>query len=161
MKQSDGFIRVESEPGRGTEFQIYLPVVPEMPKPILETEEGPIEGGSETVLLVEDEPVLRDKVSEELRTAGYHVLTATDGHMALGLAVSDTRPIHLLLTDVVMPELSGIRVAERLLAVRPHMKVLFMSGYPDVGNGSLSESNFIPKPFTKAKLLRRMREVLG
>jgi two-component system cell cycle sensor histidine kinase/response regulator CckA len=160
IRQSGGFIRVASEPGHGTEFRIYLPVVPEMSRPGLETEEGPMRGGSETVLLVEDEPTLRDEIQRVLEKGGYHVLPAADGYAALRLAMSDTQPIHLLLTDVVMPELSGIRLAERLQAFRQHMKVLYMSGYPDAGTAALSESNFILKPFTKAKLLRRMRDVL-
>ena len=164
VKQSDGFIQVESELGQGTEFRIYLPVATETPKPIVETEEGPIEGGSETVLLVEDEAALREKLRQVLENAGYQVLVAEDGIKAFRLSIENPGPIHLVITDVVMPEMSGYRLAERLHTLRPHTKVLFMSGYPDLaGTSSVpgSEHNFIPKPFTKSKLLRRMRDVLG
>ena len=160
IRQSGGFIRVASEPGHGTEFRVYLPVVPEIASPVLETEDGRVKGGSETILLVEDESALRDEIQRVLDKAGYHVLAAADGHAALRLAMSDTEPIHLLLTDVVMPELSGIRLAKRLQAFRQHLRVLYMSGYPDAGTAALSESNSIQKPFTKAKLLRRVRDVL-
>jgi YesN/AraC family two-component response regulator len=91
------------------------------------------------------------------------VLVAKDGNEALGLAVEETRSIHLLLTDVVMPEMSGPRLAERLRSLRPDTKVLYMSGYPNAGGASLdlqSQRNLIQKPFTKEGLLRRVREVL-
>jgi two-component system cell cycle sensor histidine kinase/response regulator CckA len=163
VKQSDGFITVTSEPGHGTEFRIYLPAVQEIPKPILDTENRPIRGGSETILLVEDEAALRQKVREVLENAGYRVLVAGDGAQALQLAVREAAVIHLLLTDVVMPEVSGPRLAERLLNVRPDTKVLYMSGYPVIRDEIVdlqSQPNFIQKPFNKEKLLRRVREAL-
>ena len=163
VSQSGGFIIVTSEPGHGTEFKIYLPVVLEMPEPIPGNDEGPVKGGSETILLVEDEAALRQKACEVLEKAGYRVLVAGDGNQAIGLALKETRSIHLLLTDVLMPDMSGPRLSERLRSLRPETKVLYMSGYPNAGGASLdlqSQPNFIQKPFTIERLLRRVREVL-
>jgi CheY-like chemotaxis protein len=163
VSQMGGFIDVESEPGKGTEFRIHLPVASETPERIIETEEGPILGGTETILLTEDEPALREKLHRILAGVGYRVIVAADGVQAFRLSVEDPAPIHLLLTDIVMPEMSGYRLAERLLTLRPQTKVLYMSGYPDAGDESIaapSEPNFIQKPFTKGKLLRRIRELL-
>jgi PAS domain S-box-containing protein len=163
VKQSGGFITVMSEPGQGTEFKIYLPAVQEMPEPVSSTGEGPVQGGSETILLVEDEAALRQKAREALEKVGYRVLVARDGNEALELASEETRSIHLLLTDVVMPEMSGPRLSERLRSLSPQTKVLYMSGYPNAGGVSLdpqSQPNLIQKPFTKEGLLRRVREVL-
>ena len=163
VKQSSGFITVSSELGHGTEFRIYLPAVPEMPNPILYSEPRPVPGGCETVLLVEDEPALQQKICEVLENAGYRVLAAGDGAQGLRLALEEARQIHLLLTDVVMPNMSGPRLAERLRTTRPDTKTLYMSGYPDMGEGSealRSQPNFIQKPFTQEELLRRVREVL-
>ena len=163
VRQSGGFITVSSELGHGTEFRIYLPAVLEIPKPILQSEHGPVRGGSETILLVEDEPALQQKICEVMEHAGYQVLVAGDGDEGFRLAIEDARQIHLLLTDVVMPNMSGPRLAERLRTTRPDTKTLYMSGYPDMGEGSealRSQPNFIPKPFTQEELLRRVREVL-
>jgi DNA-binding NtrC family response regulator len=99
-----------------------------------------------------------------LEKAGYRVLVAGDGNQALGLALEESRSIHLLLTDVVMPEMSGPRLSEHLRSLRPETKILYMSGYPNAGGASLdlqSQPNFIQKPFTKEGLLRQVREVLG
>lgn len=163
VKQSGGFITVDSYPGRGTEFRIYLPVVFEIPQPVLDTEDRPIHGGSETILLVEDEPVLRQKLRKLLEESGYQVLVASDGDQAHRLALLDTERFHLLLTDVVMPGSSGHRLAERLLTLCPQMKVLYMSGYPDPSDGNITlqlQPSFIQKPFTRDRLLRRVRELL-
>lgn len=163
VKQSGGFITVDSKPGHGAKFTIYLPVVREITRPVLDDEEGLILGGSETILLVEDEPALRTKIHDILESAGYHVLAAPDGHQAFRLALRDVQPIDLLLTDMVMPKMSGPRLAERLRTLRPYTKVLYISGYPGAGAGVTelqSLSNFIQKPFTKDTLLRRVRMVL-
>ena len=163
VKQSGGFITVSSELGHGTEFRIYLPAVLEMPKSILHGEQGPVRSGSETILIVEDEPVLQRKICEVMEHAGYQVLVAGDGDEGFRLAIEDERQIHLLLTDVVMPNMSGARLAEHLRTTRPDTKILYMSGYPEIGEGSealRSQLNFIPKPFSQQDLLRRVREVL-
>ena len=163
VRQSGGFIAVTSEPGRGTDFWIYLLAVPETPKPILDTEQGPIRGGSETILLAEDEPALRQKLREVLERAGYQVLVAADGDEGLQLALRESQPIHLLLTDVVIPGMSGSGLAERLRTLFPHLRILYISGYPNGGDKKVDlplEATFIQKPFNKEKLLRRVREVL-
>jgi CheY-like chemotaxis protein len=163
VRQNEGFITVSSDLGSGTEFRIHLPSVRETPKPVSPRERGPVRGGAETILLVEDESGLRQKVLELLERAGYQVLVAGDGDQGLQLALEDARQIHLLLTDVVIPKMSGPRLAERLQSIRPRTKTLYMSGYPDAGDGSealRSPSNLIPKPFTRDELLRRVREVL-
>ena len=163
MKQHSGFITVQSQPDCGTEFRIYLPSVSQPPAPVVDTTEGPMTGGSETILLVEDESALRDKIREVLEKAGYQVVVTGNGQEAYRLAMSDIRKFHLLLTDVVMPEMSGPRLAEQMLTYRPAMKVLYMSGYPETGESGDTpqvRANLIPKPFTKAKLLSRVRETL-
>jgi PAS domain S-box-containing protein len=164
VKQTGGFITVTSELRHGTEFKIYLPMVLEMPEPIPDTDDGHIQGGSETILMVEDESALRHKVREVLEKAGYRVLVAKDGNQAIALALEETRSIDLLLTDIVMPEMSGSRLSERVRSIRPETKILYMSGYPNAGGANLDlqsqPPNFIQKPFTKKELLRRVREML-
>jgi two-component system cell cycle sensor histidine kinase/response regulator CckA len=158
-----GFIELESQPRRGTEFRIYLPAASETQATLPRTAELPIRGGSETVLLTEDEPALREKLGQLLAKAGYRVLVAAAGDQALQMSVENPGAIHLLLTDVVMPQMSGFRLAESLLNLRPQVKVLYMSGYPNAGDESTtrpSKRNFIQKPFTKEKLLRHIRELL-
>lgn len=163
VRQSGGFITVSSELGHGTEFRIYLPAVLELPESILDSEHGPVRGGSETILIVEDEPALQQKICEVMEHAGYQVLVAGDGDEGLQLATDDEQQIHLLLTDVVMPNMSGARLAEHLQRTRPDTKTLYMSGYPEIGEGSEAlrpQPNFIPKPFSQEDLLRRVRDVL-
>ena len=124
---------------------------------------GRSETAPKTILLVEDETALRQKICEVMEDAGYRVLAARDGEEGFRMTTEDARQIHLLMTDVVMPNMSGPRLAERLRAARPDTKTLYMSGYPDMGNGTealRSQSNFIQKPFTEETLLRRVREVL-
>jgi two-component system, cell cycle sensor histidine kinase and response regulator CckA len=164
VKQSEGHIAVYSEPGRGTTFCIYFPRVDEEPHHL---EAGPAaepEAGTETVLLVEDEAMLRSLLRDMLRLSGYHVLDAADAADARSLCEQYEGEIHLLLTDVVMPRASGRELAEQVQARRPGIRVLFMSGYTDqavVRHGILEgEMAFIQKPFTAAALARKLREVL-
>lgn len=163
VRQGNGFIKVRSKPGQGTEFRIYLPVTRDASKPAIEIQSAPIRGGFETILLVEDEPALREKLSEILNAAGYKLLIAGSGDEGLRLAFRDTSPIHLLLTDIVMPGISGPQLARRIQAVRRETRVLYMSGYPDADETATvfqAGLSFIAKPFTKDTLLQRLRQVL-
>jgi PAS domain S-box-containing protein len=165
VKQSAGYICVESEPGQGATFAVYLPQVEE-PLPEPEQVEPPQahKGGAETILLVEDEALLRTMVSDFLEGSGYHVLEAANGTEAIRIAEEHTEPIHLLLTDVVMPGINGQVLAERLTADRPETKVLFMSGYIDdavVRREMLDpDMQFLQKPFTLPVLASKVREML-
>jgi len=165
VKQSGGNIWVYSEPGQGTVFKIYLP---QIETDVVVPEKKPVElaapTGSETILLVEDEQTVRWLAREILEAAGYTVLDTGSGKEAFRLIRERAEPIHLLLTDVVMPETSGKEIAERLRAERPQVRVLFMSGYTDeaiVNHGILDAAvQFIQKPFTPVALTRKVREVL-
>jgi signal transduction histidine kinase len=165
VQQSGGHIRLDSEPGRGATFRIYLPRVE---APVWAPGPSPAparpERGSETILLVEDETDLRDLAREILEGQGYTVLIAGDPQEALRLAGGFAGSIHLLLTDVVMPQMSGRELATRLAPGRPDMKVLYMSGYTDdviVGHGVLDPRlAFLSKPFTPGTLAGKVREVL-
>jgi len=164
VKQSGGYISVYSEPGRGTSFKIYLPRI-ETPAA---TPPGPQKGGaargSETVLVVEDEPAVLTLSRRALEAQGYVVLAASDAAAALRVVERHGGTIHLLLTDVVMPGLSGRELADRLVAQRPGIRVLYMSGYPGdavVQHGTLpSGSAFLQKPFSPDGLARKVRDVL-
>jgi two-component system, cell cycle sensor histidine kinase and response regulator CckA len=165
VKQSGGNITVESAPEKGTTFRIYFPRVEQEAAGIAEAVEAidPAHG-RETILLVEDEPAVRGLVHETLRLHGYTVLEARHGIEALLTSAKYVGPIHLLLTDVVMPQMSGPEVAEKLLTVRPGIKVLYISGYPDhpvFDQGRVSrETGFLPKPFSPHVLAQKVREVL-
>lgn len=166
VKQSGGNISVYSEPKRGTTFNIYLPRVDEEIQESHRKVEVPdVPGGTETILLAEDDEAIRNLIREVLETSGYRVLEAANGLAALQLCEQYEEPIHLLLTDVVMPEMSGRILAERLSAIRPNLRVLYMSGYTTdtvVLHGVLSEgTSFIQKPFTPATLVNKVREVLS
>jgi two-component system cell cycle sensor histidine kinase/response regulator CckA len=166
VKQSEGHIWVYSEPGRGATFKVYLPrtdapgLAIEAPAPV------PIElpRGSETILLVEDEASLRELVRECLEASGYKMLEASHGTAALEVGERHPGRIDLLMTDVVMPGMSGRELAEHLRASRPEIRTLYMSGYTDdavVLHGVLAEDMaFLQKPFTAAQLARQVREVL-
>ena len=166
VKQSGGSIIVESASGRGTTFRIYFPRVErEVPGPTGAAEAIDLVRGRETILLVEDEPAVRGLVHETLRLHGYTVLEARHGIEALLTSAKYVGPIHLLLTDVVMPQMSGPEVAEKILTVRPGIKVLYMSGYPDhpvFDQGGVNrETGFLPKPFSPHVLAQKVREVLN
>ena len=165
VKQSGGQITVHSEPGKGTAFSLYFP----MSESALEkigTGRVRLEKfqGQETILLVEDEKEVRAVVTTTLKKLGYTVLEAENGHEALSLLERQSNPIHLLLTDLVMSKMGGPELAERLAALRPETKILYMSGYTNSGSVRQrilsADSAFLQKPFTPTTLARSVREVL-
>jgi len=165
VKQNDGFIDVYSEPGQGTCFNIYLPrYLGKEEKSRSENPVGPAERGQETVLMVEDEPAILDLGRQLLEMQGYRVLAAATPGEAIRLAEEHIGEIHLLLTDVVMPEMNGRELAKKLLSLYPGLKRLFMSGYTaDViaHHGVLDEEvHFIQKPFSLDALAAKVRDAL-
>jgi PAS domain S-box-containing protein len=168
VKQTGGWIWVASEPGEGTTFEIYLPQIEEVEKSVTTSAKKAIPvtapTGSETVLLVEDQDGIRDLVGEFLRRKGYTVLHAVDGEEALRLAAEHIEGIDLLLTDVLMPNIGGRELAERLAQERPRMKVLFMSGYTEHtslgGEATGQPAAVLQKPFSMDILARKIRNVL-
>ena len=166
VKQSGGSIWVYSELGQGTVFKIYLPIVSNnlVAKGPANTETDSA-AGTETILVVEDEKGVRSLIRLALMSVGYKVLEVEDGESAVAMCANYDGPIHLLLTDVVMPQMSGPAVAEKVSAVRPGIKVIYMSGYTDdavLHHGVLSEDMpFIQKPFSPLALRKKIREVLG
>jgi CheY-like chemotaxis protein len=165
VKQSNGYITVDSEKGKGSLFTIYLPRVEQhVPAPSQSSPETPVIRGSETILLVEDAEPLRMLAQLLLKENGYRVVTAADGSEAQQVAAQISGPIDLLLTDVVMPGINGRVLAERLAPSHPAMKVLYMSGYTDsfiAGHGVLEPgTHLLRKPFTEEVLVRKVREVL-
>jgi PAS domain S-box-containing protein len=164
VKQSEGGISVVSEPGRGTIFTICLPRIDRMADaPAAARIPAAAAAGGETVLLVEDEDDVRELVREILEGERYTVLEARDPGAALRIAERHRGPIHLLLTDVVMPQMSGRRLAEQLRPLRPEMKVVYMSGYADdtILRHGIAATVLVPKPFTPEGLIAKLREVLG
>ncbi|MBW2123743.1 MAG: response regulator [Deltaproteobacteria bacterium] len=166
VKHSGGNIWVYSEPDKGTTFKIYLPRVEgeaeALPK---RADSGLVPRGTETVLLVEDEPLVRDMAARMLRTWGYTVLECATGEEALQVAQEKgVEGIDLLLTDIVMPRMSGKELEERLKAENPQVRVLFFSGYTDnvvFHRGVLEpDAAFIQKPFSPTVLAQKVREVL-
>jgi two-component system cell cycle sensor histidine kinase/response regulator CckA len=164
VKQSGGYIWVDSAPGIGSCFQIYLPRVEESVSKA--AAEAPTDnlGGTETILLVEDADALRKLARSFLVDHGFQVMVASNGEEAVHVAERHGRPIDLLVTDVVMPGMNGRALADRLLAKQPKLKVLYISGYTDsfiAGHGVLEEGTFLlHKPFTEEVLIRKVRDVL-
>jgi PAS domain S-box-containing protein len=165
VEQSGGIVGVQSEPGKGSTFRIYLPQIeaePEMPAP-----DPAINGfstGTETILVVEDEETLLELTSDFLKKSGYRVLSARDGMTAVQIARSFEGPIHLLLTDVMMPKLNGPALARHIANLRPETQILFMTGHIE-SDGSLhgsvpKDSEFLQKPFHRDTLIRKVRHTL-
>ena len=165
VKQSDGHIEVYSEPGRGTTIKIYFPraeeplEVLERPSPAATRIEG-----TETILLVEDEEMIRRMLTQSLELLGYAVIEACDGSEAIAACEWRDRPVDLLITDVIMPLMNGPELVQRIAAIRPDLRVLFMSGYTDralIHQGlRRSGTAFLQKPFTPEALARKIREIL-
>jgi two-component system cell cycle sensor histidine kinase/response regulator CckA len=164
VEQSGGHIYVDSEVGVGTTFRIYLPRVAAAPleRPVGRPRSPA--GGCETVLLAEDEGSLRELVGEILEESGYHILVACDGKEALHVAAAHPGPIHVMVTDVIMPGMSGREAADAIRQARPEMKVLYMSAYADdavLRHGVPGSASFLAKPFTREGLLHEVRGLLG
>ena len=165
VKQNQGAILVYSEPGLGSTFKIYLPRVDEPADSLAKSEpERASFRGTETVLVVEDEEGVRRVLLEMLQQAGYHVLGACGGQEAIDMCRASKAPVHVLITDVVMPNMGGRELAARLCQINPGIKVLFVSGYADsvvLHHGVLeADTHFLQKPFTVEQLGRKVREVL-
>jgi CheY-like chemotaxis protein len=164
VKQSEGFIWVHSEVERGTTFEIYLPVVYETVEPrVYFAPAAEISGGSQTILLAEDDGAVRRLARTVLADQGYIVLEAPDGDEALAVARRYQNVIHLLVTDVVMPGLSGRDLAARLAGERPGVRVLYTSGYTEnvmIRSGFETGLMLLSKPFLPAELLRKVKEAL-
>jgi CheY-like chemotaxis protein len=165
VKQSSGWILLYSEPGKGSSFKIYLPRIA---NGVLEQSNGEGDGrqvgGSETVLVVEDQEEVRSYAVHVLKAYGYQVLAAHDGPSALTAAETHPGPIHVLLTDVVLPGMNGKQLADRLTGLRPELKVLYTSGYTrDViaHRGVLdADVAYLAKPYSPEALAAKMREVI-
>jgi CheY-like chemotaxis protein len=166
IKQHGGEIFVYSEPGQGATFKIFLPRVVEaaVPSAAAEAPSAPLPRGNETVLVVEDEEGVRKLVGSVLELSGYRVLEADSGEAAMEVSSTHEGEIQLLVTDVVMPKMSGRDLAQALVLLRPNIKVLFLSGYADravIEHGILDTgAAFMQKPFTPDALARKVREVL-
>ena len=167
VKQIGGWIHVDSKPGQGTAFEIYLPRAEENKAPVAVAkilDLAAVPKGTETILLVEDEAGIRELAGDFLQGLGYMVLTAMDGDEALRIAEGHEVLIHLLVTDIVMPNVGGNELAKRLRQVRPQIKVLFMSGYPDhpalAGGGLGLHTTVLQKPFSLDALAHKVRSVL-
>ncbi|GAC1627821.1 MAG: hypothetical protein PVS2B2_24850 [Candidatus Acidiferrum sp.] len=166
VKQSGGYIWVYSEPGQGSTFKVYLPRVDEVASgESVEKRSKDSRRGTETILLVEDEEGVRELAKTVLSAHGYEVLVAGRPDDAISMLQNHKKKIQLLLTDVIMPSMSGRELARRVAAVRPQIKVLFMSGYTDnvISSGGMLEEgiSFLQKPFTPTGLIQKVREVLN
>jgi CheY-like chemotaxis protein len=166
VRQSGGAIAVHSRPGSGTEFGLYVPCAD---APVEQDHTDIVKPGSvtgsESILVVDDEPGIRALVQRVLEPLGYDVLSAADGVEALSIVAGHKAPIHLLITDVVMPKMGGRELATKLTGLRADLPVIFLSGYPDSTRGDAATGHaahaFITKPFTPTILTRKVRDVLN
>lgn len=165
VTQSGGYIRVSSQKNHGSTFSIYLPEVEAAPETkALKAVAPALNGGSETILVVEDEDVVRKLIYEILKVSGYRILEARDGDEAVQLAKNEQNHIHMVITDIVMPRMNGSELVKKLKMIKPQLRVLYMSGHLDdaiVQHGSSeSQSAFLQKPFTTSGLSTKVRELL-
>jgi len=165
VKQSDGYIWVESAPGKGTTFEIYLPQVAGAASVEIKPAAPAIPRGCEMILVVEDEPGVRELACQFLKVKGYSVLEASNGVDALRVAGDYAGEIHLVLTDMVMPRMNGTELAVKFKAIRPQTKILFMSGYSEFSsthrNPGPMPTFMVQKPFSPISLVAKVREVLA
>jgi len=159
IKENGGDLRVESAPGKGTTFRIELPVAPQSADQLETAIKANAANGTETILLVEDQDGVRRVVETMLKRHGYHVLSSASSQEALAAADQHAGVIHLLITDMVMPGMSGRKMAECLVERRPNMKVLYVSGYGDASISS-GDAHFLQKPFSTEELAVKVREML-
>ncbi|TAN41000.1 MAG: PAS domain S-box protein [Nitrospirae bacterium] len=164
VKQHNGYIWVYSEPGKGTTFKVFLPAVTGTRSSTHAEVEGPLERGSETIMVVDDDPAVRTMIRDALLQLGYHIITASCGEEALQILATEERKPELLLTDAIMPRMSGKELADAALKILPGMKIVFMSGYPDESiahQGILIPGVvYIQKPLMLDSLARKVRVVL-
>ena len=164
MKQHGGHISFRSEEGKGTTFEVTLPRAEGAPQPASEETPAQVSGGRETILVVEDEPLVRDMAVEGLRARGYSVLAAENGAHALQLVRQHFGPIDLLITDLVMPQIGGSELAGLLEKARPGLRVLYTSGYTESFDVPKTMraigGTFLRKPYTPTILAQKVREVL-
>jgi len=164
VKQSGGYIWVDSAPGQGTRFEIFLPQSAAAPQ--LPSEDEPAakySRGKGTVLLAEDEEAVRELAGEFLSSSGYQVITGKDGLDALEKAEQESKAIDILVTDVKMPRMRGTELAQRLKRAHPRIKIVYMSGYleHDSDEDFVPDSAHLQKPFSRETLLKKLREALG
>jgi CheY-like chemotaxis protein len=164
VKQHDGYINVYSEPGRGTTFKILLPLILSKVQEIKPGDLQKVKGGTETILIGEDDPHVRNLLKEVLSNAGYHIIEAVDGEDTVKVFHKNKYNIHLLILDVIMPKKNGKEAYVEIKKVKSDMQVIFVSGYSAdiINKKSILEvgMNFISKPILPDELLRKVRDVL-
>ena len=164
VRQCNGHIEIESVVNQGTEIKVWLPRVEPISDTLHVELEDRVQRGSETILVVEDEPIVRDLTIRILKSLGYRVLDAANGREALDLIAKYTQPIHLVLTDVVMPQMGGPELAEKLAEIKPKVRILFTSGFTEsavIERGvALGKLQLVQKPYTREVLAQRVRQIL-